>query len=94
MGLQTDENSRISKLAMAAQACAVGQASAAIFGNGAIGKTRSELESAVADIERWLKAAGHMPDWPRFDAIAPAQSYSARHGAILLPWKAALDALP
>jgi len=42
----------------------------------------------------WLGGAGQMPDWPGLAAIAAARDYPARHGAILLPWRAALDALP
>ena len=94
IGMQTDAAGHISRLGLAAQACAVGQASAAIFGDGAIGKTRIDLEVAVSQLEPWLKAGGPLPDWPGLNAIAAAQGYPARHGAILLPWKAALDALP
>ena len=94
IGLQVDETGRISALGMAAQACAIGQASAAIFGAGASGKSRADLETALGQLEAWLKADGPLPDWPGLAAIAAAQGYTARHGAILLPWKAALDALP
>ncbi len=94
VSLKTDEDGRISELGLAAQACAVGQASAAIFSAEAIGKMRSDLESATADLEAWLKGCAKLPNWPGLAAIAPAQTYIARHGAILLPWKAALDALP
>ena len=30
---------------------------------------------------------------PYFTVLAPARAYPGRHGAMLLPWKAALDAL-
>ena len=33
----------------------------------------------------------HMPLWATLD---PARAYPARHGAILLAWRAALEALP
>ena len=31
---------------------------------------------------------------PELEAIAAARDFPGRHGAILLPWRAALDALP
>jgi hypothetical protein len=34
-----------------------------------------------------------LPDWPGVEAIAAARDYPARHGAIMLPWTAARDAL-
>jgi hypothetical protein len=34
-----------------------------------------------------------MPDWPGLAAIAPAREFPGRHGAIMLPWTAARDAL-
>jgi hypothetical protein len=34
-----------------------------------------------------------LPDWPDIQQIEPARDYPGRHGAIALPWKAALDAL-
>ena len=34
-----------------------------------------------------------MPDWPDLEMLAPALPYPGRHGAILLPWRAAADAL-
>ena len=34
----------------------------------------------------------HEPDWPGFDLLAPARDYPARHGAILLPFDAAIAA--
>jgi hypothetical protein len=53
------------------------------------------LTRALAGIEAWLSTAdAPLPDWPGLSAIAAARSYPARHGAILLPWKAAMAALP
>jgi NifU-like protein involved in Fe-S cluster formation len=94
LGLALDEQGRIERLGLRAHACAIGQAAAAIFANRAAGKSREELASIRAAIEAWLGGSGLMPDWPGLEMIAPARAYPARHGAILLAWRAALDALP
>ncbi len=94
VSLASDDSGRISTLGIGAQACAIGQASAAIFAQSACGLHRSDIARAATAIEVWLKEAGPLPEWPGFEVIAVAQAYPARHGAILLAWRAALDALP
>ena len=94
ISLNLDPHSRIAEFGMAAQACAIGQASAAIFGEAATGRSRAELTTALARIESWLQGSGELPDWPGLERLSAVAAYPARHGALLLPWKAALDALP
>jgi NifU-like protein involved in Fe-S cluster formation len=57
------------------------------------GRTLSEIEDAHAALTSWLAGTGELPDWPGLSAIAPARDYPARHGAIMLPWTAAREAL-
>ncbi len=48
----------------------------------------------MLDISRWL--AGEHEDheaWPGIVALAPARTRQARHGAILLPFRALLAAM-
>lgn len=85
--------SGFSDLGLRVTACAVGQASAAIFARHAAGLDLAEIDEITAAIEDWLSAGGPQPDWPDIGLLEPAVAYPARHGAILLPWKAALDAL-
>ena len=87
------ENGAIARIGMAAQACAVGQAAAAIMAEAAVGHTRAEFAAAEAGLKCWLAGEGAMPDWPGLATIAPARAYPARHGAILLGWRAVLAAL-
>ena len=94
ISLGLDDAGRIAALGLRPQACAIGQASAAIFAAAAQGRTRADLAATAAALAGWLAGEAPMPDWPGLAAIAPARDYPARHGAILLPWKAALDALP
>jgi len=93
MALAVDDAARIARIGLRAQACAVGQASAALFAAGAIGRTRADIAEAADALAAWLKGEGAPPDWPGLAVIAPAAAYPARHAAILLGWAAALDAL-
>jgi NifU-like protein involved in Fe-S cluster formation len=91
--LALDEDGRIARIGMRVRACAVGQASAAIFARHATGRDLPELAAALARLEAWLDDEGPAPDWPDLALIDPARAYRARHGAMLLPWKAATAAL-
>jgi NifU-like protein involved in Fe-S cluster formation len=92
LGIASDSAGKIARIGLRAQACAIGQAAAAIFAAAAPGKDQADLITAISEIEQWL-AGGTLPVWPDFAAIAPARDYPARHGAILLAWRAALVAL-
>ena len=93
MDLALDGAGRIERLGMAVRACAVGQASAAIFAREALGRGAEDIAQALGELESWLAGGGRLPNWPGLTAIEPARAYPARHGAMLLPWKAALAAL-
>ncbi|MBM0168720.1 iron-sulfur cluster assembly scaffold protein [Altererythrobacter sp. C41] len=92
VGLQCDDSGRIERVGVQVSACAVGQASAAIFAGGARGTTAEDLAAAEEAIAGWL-AGGDMPVWPGIEKIAAARAHPGRHGAILLPWRAARAAL-
>lgn len=92
LALALDEG-RIARLGLRSHACAIGQAAAAIFASGAAGRAPDEIAIAEQQVATWL-TGGPLPDWPGIAAIARAADYPARHGAVLLPWRAALSALP
>jgi NifU-like protein involved in Fe-S cluster formation len=94
IGLKLDPGGTIADLGLRAHACAIGQAAAAIFAQSALGRDRSQLARTENDLSEWLTGSGPQPDWPGIAVIAPALAYPARHGAILLAWRAALAALP
>jgi NifU-like protein involved in Fe-S cluster formation len=93
MDLALDASGRVERLGMAVRACAVGQASAAIFARAAEQRTAADIADALSQLEAWLVGDAPLPDWPGLEPIEPARAYPARHGAMLLPWKAALAAL-
>jgi NifU-like protein involved in Fe-S cluster formation len=91
--LALDEAGAIARLGLRAHACAVGQASAAIFAEAARGREPAEIERAARAMERWIAQVGPPPDWPGIEMLDPARAYPARHGAMMLPWQAVLAAL-
>lgn len=93
MQLATDAAGHIMRLGIATHACAIGQASAMIFAQAAPGRTTGDIAATETAITAWLAGEGALPAWPGLASIAPAAAYPARHGAILLPWRAALSAL-
>lgn len=92
VGIDLDGGGRIVRIGLAAQACAIGQAAGAIMADAAIGRGESDFARAEADLLRWLAGEGDLPDWPGLGAIAPAREFPGRHGAILLGWRAVLQA--
>jgi NifU-like protein involved in Fe-S cluster formation len=91
--VKLDRQGRVASLGQQVQACAFGQASAALMGAHAIGVQAGEIEQAVAAFADWLGGSRDDPgDWPGLEALAPARSRRARHGAMLLPFQALLAA--
>jgi len=93
LGLALDAAGAIEAVGIRSQACAIGQAAAAIFAGGVAGRTAAQVEQANEAITAWLAGTGPLPDWPGLATIAAAREYPARHGAVLLPWHAAIRAL-
>jgi len=94
MDLVLDDDGRIARIGLRVRACAVGQAAAAVFARHAAGRDLVQIRAAHDRIAAWLEGEAPAPDWPDLALIAAARDYRARHGAMLLPWKAALAALP
>jgi NifU-like protein involved in Fe-S cluster formation len=92
VGIDLDGDGRIARIGLAAQACAIGQAAGAIMADAATGRGESDFAQAEVDLLRWLAGEGDLPDWPGLGAIAPARAFPGRHGAILLGWRAVLQA--
>lgn len=85
---------RVSDFAQEVQACALGQASAAILGANIIGATTEEIRQARDALRSMLKEAGPPPGGRFADlgVLAPVKDYPARHASTLLAFEAALSA--
>lgn len=88
------EGGKVAHLSQSLRACAFGQASAALLEAGATGKSVSEVQDALNEMSAWLTGRRDDPgDWPGLAALGPARSKAARHGAMLLPFRALLAAI-
>ena len=66
---------------------------AALLAQGAIGAEPARIAATATDLSAWLAGEGDLPPWPGLEPLAPALAHPGRHGALLLPWKAAVEAL-
>ena len=80
-------------LGLRVSACAVGQASAAIFARESSGMNAAAVAAMVENLGEWLQDQAPSSILPRLELLEPARPHLGRHEAILLPWRAALDAL-
>ena len=92
LDLDTDGDGRVTAVGLHVEACALGQASAALLARHAKGRSLDDIRAARTAIAGWFGGTGDQPDWPGFNLLAPAKDYPARHGAILLPFDAAIAA--
>jgi NifU-like protein involved in Fe-S cluster formation len=84
----------IAALALRANACALGQASASIVRSNAAGMSAAEITQIRQGVTDCLNGTGAMPAiWPSLDMLAVARDYRSRHAAILLPYDALLAAI-
>jgi NifU-like protein involved in Fe-S cluster formation len=92
--VQLGEDGRIEGITQDVQACAFGQASAALVAKHAPGRDAAEIDAALRAVESWLAGASdNSGPWPGYDALAPARDRRTRHPAILLPFRSLLAAL-
>ncbi|XUU59985.1 iron-sulfur cluster assembly scaffold protein [Erythrobacter sp. HA6-11] len=93
MGLSQGDDGEITQIGMKVSACAIGQAAAAIFAADAKGRTLADIERSKTALQAWLDGADAAPAWSGISTLSEARAHTSRHGAILLPWSAAIEAL-
>jgi len=85
---------RVAAVSQRVEACAFGQAAAALMMAGAAGTSEADVRTALNGVEQWLKGDdAAVSAWPGLAVLDPARSRVGRHGAILLPFQALLGAL-
>jgi NifU-like protein involved in Fe-S cluster formation len=90
-----DADGRVADFAQEVQACALGQAAAAVLGADVIGASLPELEAGRDQLRAMLKAGGPAPTG-RFADLAALQlvrDYPARHASTMLAFEAAVAAV-
>jgi NifU-like protein involved in Fe-S cluster formation len=94
IAVELDWAGRVSRFRQAVEACAYGQATAALVGGHAMSRSADEVRTALAELEAWLAGAGELPTaWPGLDVLEPARARKGRHGAILLPFRTLLASI-
>ena len=89
-----DSDGRVEALSQQVEACAFGQASAALVSKSAAGMDRGSIAVSLAELASWLGGEADNPgSWAGLAALEPARSRRSRHGAILLPFRALLSAV-
>lgn len=86
---------RVSAYAQDVKACALGQASASVFGSAVIGCTYDQIVQARDELRAMLKEDGPTPSAPfdGFEVLRPARDYKNRHASILLAVEATVAAM-
>ncbi len=90
----TTTSAAISEYGQEVKACALGQASCSIFGRHIIGQTRETFLPVADAMRRMLAGEGPPPvgEWAELEIFLPAREHKSRHGSIMLPFEAALEA--
>jgi NifU-like protein involved in Fe-S cluster formation len=88
------KDGRVADFAQDVQACALGQASAAVLGAHVIGASIQELETARDSLKAMLKADGPPPEGRFADlrVLAVVKDYPARHASTMLVFEAVVHA--
>lgn len=89
------DGDKVSEAALRVQACALGQASAAILNEKIIGASLSELVNARDSLKAVLKSGGHPPNgrFAKLGLLKGVSAYPARHTSTLLAFEAAVEAV-
>jgi NifU-like protein involved in Fe-S cluster formation len=88
------DDGRVTAVSQRVEACAFGQAAAALMAASAQGISEDDARAALAGVERWLAGDdAAVSAWPGLDVLMPARTRIGRHGAILLPFQALLHAI-
>lgn len=85
----------VGEYALRVQACALGQASAAILKDAIIGAGLDEVKAAHEALRALLKSGGPPPKgrFSKLALLAGVASYPARHNSVLLAFSAAQEAI-
>ena len=94
VAVSLDGDGRVIGLRQAVEACAYGQAAAALMGTRATRVDQAQAEALADDVAQWLRGDRSAPaDWPELAVLEPALERTSRHDAILLPFRALVAAI-
>ncbi len=88
------DDGTIAELGIEVNACALGQASAAILAAEAIGKSGDEIAAVRFRLSQFMAGSqDHPGPWANMNHLSAAKDHPGRHAAILLPYDAILSAV-
>ena len=89
------EDGKVADYAQEIHACALGQSSAAIVAEHVVGKTSAELRALARAMRAMLVEGGPPPagEWAELAVLASVHDHTARHGAVMLAFEAAIDGI-
>ena len=89
------EDSVVAECALRVQACALGQASAAILKESIIGASLEDIRAARDGLYAMLKKSGEPPRgrFAKLSLLAGVRDYPARHTSTMLAFDAAVEAM-
>jgi NifU-like protein involved in Fe-S cluster formation len=89
------KDGRVAEFAQDVQACALGQAAAAVLGAAVIGAGPGEIEQARDALRAMLKSGGPAPQgrFSDLSVLQPVKDYPARHASTMLAFEAAAEAV-
>jgi NifU-like protein involved in Fe-S cluster formation len=94
VGVQLGNDGALTSVGGQIRSCALGQASAAILFKNAHGKCASLIRQSYRELSDYLTGQrSELPDWQGIGTISAVRAHPGRHAAVLLPWRALLDAL-
>ena len=89
------DGDEVADFAQDVQACALGQAAAAVLGANVIGANEAEIDAARRALYDMLKTGGPAPEGRFSDLamLAPVKDYPPRHASTMLAFEAAAEAV-
>ena len=92
------EGDRVTAIAQRVRGCMLCEAAANVLARSAPGASRTEIEAARDSLQAMLRGAKASGEWPPqgWEALAgfePVRRHKSRHGCVLLPFAALLEAL-
>lgn len=89
-----DAEGKVAEFAQDVNACALGQASAAVLGGGVIGATLEELRAARDGLRALISGedTGFDPRFRDLEVFAAVCDYKARHASVMLAFEAVVEA--
>ena len=82
------ENQKVSALGYRVRSCSLGQAATAIVVDHAEGLDAATVRRIHAQLQQILSGEDIRCDWPELEIFAHVKDSPARHGAVLLPFRA------